>query len=114
MRVGSSQMRIEKSFSPMICTWATPSIVDRRGLMTRFRYSVTCSGVMFGFCTARYMMANCWPVPLTMTGSFASVGSLPRTWLTFEMTSVSAASGFEPSFMCTVTVLDDVALCDVT
>ena len=106
--IGSIQIRIEKSASPMICTCATPSIVDIRGLMTRLMYSVICSGVMFGFCTARYMMANCRPVPLTITGSLASLGNLPRTWLTFDITSVSAASGFEPSFMWTVTVLAEV------
>lgn len=31
--------------------------------------------------------------------SSASLGRLPRTWLTLEMTSVNAASGLEPSFM---------------
>ena len=29
-----------------------------RGRMTRSIYSVSCSGVMFGFCAARYISAN--------------------------------------------------------
>ena len=39
----------------MIWISATPSIVDIRGRMTRSRYSVICSWVMFGFSAARYM-----------------------------------------------------------
>ena len=98
----------------MIWTSATPSIVDMRGRMTRSIYSVSCSGDMFGFCIARYMIANCWPVPLTMVGSFASEGSCPRTCWTFDITSVSATSGLEPSFICTVTTLAEGRLCEVT
>ncbi len=85
-----------------------------RGRMTRSIYSVTCSAVMLGFCSARYMMANCWPVPLTMVGSSASEGSWLRTCCTFDITSVSAASGSEPSRICTVTTLADGRLCDET
>ena len=89
-------------------------MVDMRGRMTRSMYSVSCSAVMFGFCTARYMIANCMPVPLTITGSSASEGSWPRTWLTLEMTSVRAESGSAPSCICTVTTLADGRLCEVT
>src|SRR5690606_16441274 len=111
---GSIQMRIEYSAAPRICAWATPGIVDMRGRMTRSMYSVTCSAVMLGFWTARYMSANWKPVPLTMVGSLASGGSWLRTCWTFDITSVSAASGFEPSRILTVTVLDDGALVEVT
>ena len=82
--------------------------------MTRSIYSVSCSAVMFGFCIARYMIANCWPVPLTMVGSSASGGSSLRTCCTLDMTSVSAASGSEPSCICTVTTLAEGRLCEVT
>ncbi len=89
----------------MISISATPSIVDMRGRMTRSRYSVSCSWLMFGFSAARYISANCWPVPLTMTGSSASDGSWPRTLCTLESTSVSATSGSAPSCICTLTTL---------
>ncbi len=78
----------------MISISATPSIVDILGRITRSRYSVICSWVMFGFSAARYISANCMPVPLTITGSSASSGSWPRTPCTLESTSVSATSGF--------------------
>ena len=76
-----------------------------RGRMTRSMNSVICSAVMFGFCNARYIMANCWPVPLTIVGSSASGGRSDRTCWTLDSTSVSAASGLEPSRMFTVTTL---------
>ncbi len=98
----------------MIWISATPSIVDIRGRMTRSRYSVICSGVMFGLSAARYMSANCMPVPLTITGSSDSSGSWPRTPCTLDRTSVSATSGSEPSFMCTLTTLADGVDCEVT
>ncbi len=84
------------------------------GRTTRSIYSVSCSGVMFGFCIDRYIIAKSWPVPFTMTGSFASSGSVPRTPCTLDRTSVSATSGFDPSFICTTTVLDDGRLAEVT
>ena len=98
----------------MIWISATPSIVDIRGRMTRSRYSVSCSWVMFGFSAARYISANCMPVPLTITGSSASSGSWPRTPCTLDSTSVSATSGLEPSFMCTLTTLAEGVDCEVT
>ncbi len=98
----------------MICTSATPGMVDMRGRITRSMYSVSCSLDMFGFCIARYMVANCMPVPLTMVGSLASAGSSLRTCCTLDMTSVSAMSGSEPSRICTLTVLAEGRLCDVT
>ena len=98
----------------MISISATPWIVDIRGRITRSMYSVSCSAVMFGFCAVRYIIANCWPVPLTITGSSASSGSWPRTDCTFDSTSVSATSGSEPSSMCTLTTLADGVLCEVT
>ncbi len=69
---------------------------------------------MFGFCAARYMSANCWPVPLTIEGSSAPSGSWPRTCWTLASTSVSATSGFEPSFICTLTTLAEGVDCEVT
>jgi hypothetical protein len=78
-------------------------MVDMRGTMTRSMYSVTCSGDMLGFWTARYIVAKVMPVPLTMLGSSASEGSWLRTCWTFDITSVSALSGSEPSCMLTVT-----------
>ncbi len=69
---------------------------------------------MFSFWNARYMIANCCPVPLTMTGSSASAGSEPRTCWTLDMTSVRATSGSAPSSICTVTVDEDGRLADVT
>ena len=98
----------------MISISATPSIVDILGRITRSRYSVICSWVMFGFSAARYISANCMPVPLTITGSSASSGSLPRTPCTFDSTSVSATSGSEPSFMWTLTTLAEGVDCEVT
>ena len=98
----------------MISISATPSMVDMRGRITRSRYSVSCSGFMFGFCAARYISANCWPVPLTITGSSASSGSSPRTACTLDSTSVSATSGSAPSCMCTLTTLAEGVLCEVT
>ena len=70
-------------------------------------YSVSCSAVMFGFCIARYISAKVRPVPLTITGSLASLGNWPRTPCTFDITSVSATSGLEPSRIWTVTVLEE-------
>ena len=77
-------------------------------------YSVSCSFVMFGFCIEMYIIANCCPVPLTMTGSLDASGKVPRTPWTLDSTSVSATSGLEPSFICTVTVLEDGRLDEVT
>ena len=98
----------------MIWISATPSIVDIRGRITRSRYSVSCSWLMAGLIAARYMSANCMPVPLTITGSSNSSGSWPRTPWTLESTSVSATSGSEPSFMWTLTTLADGVDCEVT
>ena len=91
----------------MISISATPGIVDIRGRITRSRYSVSCSWVMFGFSAARYISAKSNPVPLTMTGSSASSGSSPRTCCTLASTSVSATSGLAPSSMFTLTTLTD-------
>ncbi len=60
------------------------------------------------------MSANWNPVPLTMVGSSASAGSWLRTCWTFDITSVSAASGLEPRRMFTVTTLVEGRLCEVT
>jgi hypothetical protein len=103
-RTGSIHTRMAKFWAPMIWASATPSMVAMRGRMMRSRYSVTWVPLMRGFCTARYMMANCRPVPFWITGSSESGGRSPRTCWTFEMTSVRAASGSEPSTICTVTV----------
>ena len=54
---------------------------------------------MFGFCIEMYIIANCWPVPLTITGSLEASGKVPRTPCTLDSTSVSAMSGLEPSLM---------------
>ena len=98
----------------MISISATPGMVDMRGRITRSRYSVSCSAVMLGFSAARYISANCWPVPLTITGSSASSGSTPRTCCTLDSTSVSATSGLAPSCICTLTMLTDGRLWLVT
>ena len=97
----------------MISISATPGIVDIRGRITRSRYSVSCSCVMFGFSAARYISAKSKPVPLTITGSSAPSGSSPRTCWTFESTSVSATSGSEPSSMLTLTTETEGVLCEV-
>ena len=89
-------------------------MVDMRGRMTRSRYSVSCSGVIDSFWKARYRIANCIPVPLTITGSSESSGSSPRTCWTLDITSVNATSGSAPSRICTVTVETDGRLCEVT
>ena len=60
------------------------------------------------------MRAKVWPVPLTITGSSASLGSCARTCWTFEVTSVRAAFGSVFSRMRTDTVLTPSRLCDVT
>ena len=70
---------------------------------------------MFGLLQARYISANCWPVPFTITGSSASLGSWPRTCCTLEITSVSAASGSVPSRMLHRDGADaEGRLCEVT
>ena len=97
----------------MISISATPGIVDMRGRITRSRYSVSCSCVMFGFSAARYISAKSKPVPLTITGSSASSGSWPRTCCTLESTSVSATSGSEPSSMLTLTTETEGVDCEV-
>ena len=45
----------------------------------------------------RYMSAKPCPVCLTITGSLASRGRSPRTWLTFESVSAIARSGLASS-----------------